>query len=661
MFTDMVGSTALGQVDEAASLALTEEMRTRLRPLFRDHRGRVIKTMGDGFLIEFLSALEAVTCGLEIQRSILERNVSIRQGPRLLVRIGIHLGDVVEVDGDISGDAVNIASRIEPLAEPGGLCVTEQVYAQVRHKVSPPFQKLPPRPLKGVQDPIDVYGLVPTERPDEAPSGRPSPPRIAVLPLANISPDPSDEYFADGLTEELITVLSQIRGLRVIARTSVAQYKGSTRSIPQIGRELGVDSILEGSVRKAGDQLRITLQMIEVATEEHRWAHTYDRRLENIFAVQREIAERTAETLRIELLSAERDALVQRPTTSSAAYSLYLRGLHALRATASLDDAGAVSYFEAALREDPRFSPPYSVLANVLIGASGETRPSREVLPRARELVNRALELDPESSDAHCARGNLAMQDTHDWELAEQEFLRAIGLNPSSSTARFWFGVLLLTLQRTVEAETQLRLAIELDPLITAPKMVLVRVFMADGKFDRALDLLRAILRSSPERADLYSVWTGWCLFLDGRPEEARREADAWLPKQDRPGHPGPALLQAALGNPAPARAWLSALEGGSAPGFHTLSHAAAACAVLGETQKALDLLERDLREGERNLWFVYDFPSFDPLRAEPRFLAMLRSMNLPTTPGARRLWSRAVPRGGAPALTGDRPSSPGS
>jgi class 3 adenylate cyclase len=260
MFTDIVGYTALTQSNEALALELLKRHRELIRPALSRHGGREVKTMGDAFLVEFASALEAIECAMEMQKILHEYNrVS---NDKLKVRIGIHVGDVVHTENDEYGDAVNIASRIEPLAQGGEICISEHVYGQVRNKVSYPMVKLPGQNLKNVEFPIDVYKMVlPVDqaRPDSiAPTSR-----IAVLPLTNISLDPKDGYFADGMTEELITALSQVQGLRVIARTSVENYRARDKRVSQIGKELEVGSVMEGSVRMAGDRLRITVQLID--------------------------------------------------------------------------------------------------------------------------------------------------------------------------------------------------------------------------------------------------------------------------------------------------------------------------------------------------------------------------------------------------------------
>ena len=291
MFTDMTGYTALGQHDESLSLALVEEQRKMLRPVFKRHGGREVKTMGDAFLVEFSNALESVRCAYDAQRASREFNISRPREKRLTLRIGLHLGDVVESDGDISGDAVNVASRIQSEVEDEGVCLTRQVYDHVQNKFELPLKSIGIRSLKNVRTPIEVYKIeLPWEREQMYQAGQVDHNRIAVLPFASFSPDPKDSYFADGITDEIISTLSGVSGLNVISRTSVMGYKGTAKKVKEIGNELGVGSVLEGSFRKAGKTIRVTAQLIGVGDEQHLWAQSYDRNLDDVFAVQTDIA-----------------------------------------------------------------------------------------------------------------------------------------------------------------------------------------------------------------------------------------------------------------------------------------------------------------------------------------------------------------------------------
>jgi adenylate cyclase len=295
MFTDMVGYSALAERNEELALELLEEHRRLLRSIFPKHRGSEIKTIGDGFLAEFSSALAAVQCGIEIQEKIAKRNsVNPSQG-NFQVRIGIHAGDVVHRDDDVIGDGVNIAARIEPLAEAGGICISQQVFDQVENRVAKSLKRMGQVKLKNMMRPLEVYGVVcegaATGPPDLAQDSKSSETQksIAVLPFLNMSSDPENEYLSDGLTEDLIMAFSQLKGLRVPARTSSFAFKGKNEDIRKIGQQLNVKTILEGSVRKVGNRLRITAQLINAAHGDHLWSQTFDREMQEVFAIQDEI------------------------------------------------------------------------------------------------------------------------------------------------------------------------------------------------------------------------------------------------------------------------------------------------------------------------------------------------------------------------------------
>jgi adenylate cyclase len=355
MFTDVVGYSSLVQRNETLAIELLEKHRRIIRPLFVKNNGREIKTIGDAFLVEFSSAFEALQCALQIQHSLNEFNSSRPSEPKIRLRIGIHLGDIIRNDSDILGDAVNIASRIEPLAEPGGICISEQVYDQVRNKFQSPMIRLEDIQLKNIDTPIGVYRIVMSEGDFTVTTAVLPSTRIAILPFVNISPDPHDEYFSHGLTEELIAKVSRISGLKVIARTSIMNYKGKEKSVTQIGKELNAGSIVEGSVRKSGNKIRVTVQLVDANNEEHLWAENYDKNLDDIFEIQSEISAKVAESLVSNLLRPK--SLVEPAEKENVAtYSLYLRANQLRHLDQEKPVREALKLLDAVVVESPNFA-----------------------------------------------------------------------------------------------------------------------------------------------------------------------------------------------------------------------------------------------------------------------------------------------------------------
>ena len=536
MFTDVVGFTASAQANESGALDLLTEQERLLRPLFGAHHGREVKSTGDGFLVEFDSALHAVQCAIEIQQRLHDRNLKAGPPP-LRVRIGIHLGDVEQRGGDIFGDSVNIASRIEPLAPAGGMCVTGPVYGQVRNKLPHSFRELGPRLLKSVSFPIDLYEWAPTPAAPTVASSGSEPPRLAVLPFANISPDPNDAYFAEGLTEELIAALSQLKGLRVIARTSVAQYKSTSKPVPQIASELGVSVVLEGSVRKSGDQLRIAVTLIDTGTQDHLWSTTYDRRLKNIFAVQSDIARRVARRLKLKIRSADAARITARPPVRADSYLEYLKGRARLQETVSRESLEAAKgHFERAISLDAKNAAAYSGLADATRGIAwyyeGERGTRWE--KTTREMTARAIELDPNLAEAHASMG-LLHWDELDYPAAERELRRALAINPSYSPGHFWYAVILEDLGRGEEALEELRLAEGADPLSSKNVFQLSCLLVWLGRLDEAFEEIQKLGKLAPSGRGYHNALARYYLARSDTaralPEIREVEAEAADPR----------------------------------------------------------------------------------------------------------------------------------
>jgi len=502
MFTDMVGYTALGQRDESLSLALVEEQRMLVRPILSRHGGREVKTIGDAFLVEFTSALDAVRCSYEIQRAVREFNITLPAEKKLHLRVGIHVGDVVESGGDISGDAVNVASRIEPLAEEGGVCLTRQVYDHVHNKFELQLESIGSKVLKNVSAPVEVFRMnMPWKEADHEPQQQPDKMRLAVLPFASLSPDPNDEYFADGMTEELITKLSEIQGLRVIARTSVMSYKKKEKSISEIGRELSVGSIMEGSVRKAGSRVRITAQLIETRSEEHLWASTYDRELDDIFAIQSEVASKVAGSLRAGVLTTPE----RKETTDLNAYMYYMKAVQLIHESTEPSLKEAMDLLERCVANDPGFVRAYAALSEswgrMITGGYEDFTLG---VARAEEAARKALQIGPQWAESHAAMARVhSFQDRFDDELMEAE--KAIQINPSLAEAQVELGIIHTTFGRVSEAIASYERAYELDPLQFAAANHLAMAYRSAGRVGDAFEIYGKLKELNPRNPRVYA------------------------------------------------------------------------------------------------------------------------------------------------------------
>ncbi len=473
MFTDMVGYSALSQRDEALALDLLEEHRHLVRDIVPRHRGREVKTIGDGFLLEFYSALAAVQCAVEIQQALHERNHSGPGERRVLLRIGIHTGDVVQRDGDIHGDGVNIAARLEPLAVGGGICVSEDVARAVRNKLPYSLAPLGPAELKNIDLPVSVFRVVlPWDAsapivPAAAVMTSPAAPAksVAVLAFANLSADRDNEYFSDGISEELLNVLAKIPELKVSARTSAFFFKGKQVPISEIAQQLGVAFVVEGSVRKAGDRLRITAQLINAADGFHVWSDTFDRDARDVFAVQDEIAGLIARNLSLKLTASPVPALPVNPE----AHRLLQEGRHFLTLRSETGFAKANDALTRAVGIDPQFAPAQAALAELYLlqsafhgVSSGGFSQSDNA--RALEQVALAMRLDPNLAEPYAVK---AMILTTERRVAEAEalFQQAFRLNPNHAIAHHWHANLLLFQGRIDEGLAELEQALRLNPL----------------------------------------------------------------------------------------------------------------------------------------------------------------------------------------------------
>jgi adenylate cyclase len=632
MFTDVVGYTALGQRDESLSLAVVDAQQNLLRPVLRRHGGREVKTMGDAFMVEFSSAVEAVRCGYDVQRSVREFNLSLPSDKRLHIRIGVHLGEVVERQGDIFGDAVNVASRIESLAEDGGVCLTQQVYDQVQNKLDLQLVTMGKMSLKNVTEPIELFRMVmPWTGDDSTDESGLDTTRLAILPLASISPDPNDEYFADGMTDELISTTSSIAGLTLIARTSVMGYKKTNKKVGEIGRELSVGTVLEGSVRKAGTRLRITLQLIDVQSQGHLWAQSYDRNLEDVFAIQCDVAKKVADALRVRILPTENHRIEKRPTESTDAHTFYLKGRYYWNERKKESLLKAIEYFRLAIVKDPEYALAYSGIADCYAVLGNHRYISfLEAFSQAKENALKAVQCDDSSVESHTSLALSLFHVDYDWEGAEKEFKRAIELNPNYATAHQWYAILLWLKGKLGESLREALWAERLDPLTLQIPAFCTIVYDAMGKYDKAEDCAKRVFESDPDFIPGH-VNLRWVYLHQGKYDLAEDETRKVLELTNNdPGEKAYlAAVYAFAGRTSEAEGILEEVnkerETHYVPNFALIL----TYLGLGEKEKAIVLIE-DEYEGRAD-WLpqLAVDPLYESVRSDPRVVEILRKIGL--------------------------------
>ena len=689
MFTDMVGYSALAQRNDKLALELLEEHRQLLREIFPRFNGTEIKTIGDAFLIEFNSALEAAQCAIEIQRTLAKRNHDVTAERRIELKIGIHIGDVVHRGGDVYGDGVNIASRIEPLAGAGGICVSMDVERQIRNALEARFEKLAPTELKNISVPMDLFRIVlPWERraqvvrpPPTAPTKptaskpltraiavivllligvgwwwtprKPLPVRgqpligasdqpakipeksIAVLPFENLSDEKQNEYFADGVQDEILTRLAKVADLKVISRTSTQRFKSTPVNLPEIAKQLGVANILEGSVQKSTDQVRVNVQLINALTEAHLWAETYDRKLTDIFVVESDIAKTIAEMLQAKLTGSEKQMMASHSTTDMTAYDLYHKGRWHWEQRSGDNIPKAIALYQQATAHDPNYALAYAGLAQsyaLLPFYTGAHR--RDAMSKAKEAALKALSLDSNLAEAHTALGNVLVHDEVDLTGAMREFKRAIELKPNDATAHHWLGNdILAALGRFEEAITEGKRAVELDPLSPIINADLGTTFYYARRYDESVAQLRKTLTIDP--TFFYAHYNlGIVLQVMGDLPGAIAEYEK---ARQLSNDPFMATLCAAAkanaGDKDAARRMLTEL---AKIGEHreVLSYWRALLYLsLNNKEEALRWLEQSFeeRDGLDISWIKVDH-LLDPLHGDPRFEALVQKVLAPKT-----------------------------
>ena len=552
---DVVGYPRLMGADEAGTLAaLKQHRQTIFDPAVAAHNGRIVKLIGGGTIVEFGSVIDAVNSALSVQRSDDPPPDEVLRQPKIVLRIGINLGDVIIEGDDIYGDGVNIAARLEPLAEPGGICVSSIVNESIGNRIDVRFQDAGDITVKNINRPIRIWKWHPGATPDvtrskmDKPLPKVATASIAVLPFTNMSGDPEQEYFSDGISDDIITDLSKIAGLTVIARNSSFTYKGRSVDIRTVGREPGVQSVLEGSIRRAGKRVRIAAQLIDTTNGGHLWADRYDRDLTDIFEVQDDVTHRIVDALKITLSPAEKERLADTETTKTSnvvAYDCVLRGREfMLGKEKNLETFGqAIKYFKQALEHDPNYSVAYVCLgfAYMFDYQNRWTENPDGSLQIANEYARQAIEKDPNEPLARCVSA-LAASYAKDLDRAKTEIDAALALNPNLALAHSLRGNIRAYSGEPLDAIPEIEQAMRLDPALSEQFLhFLGLAYLMAGKYETAAALLRQRIILAPNTDFSRAILTSALGHL-GEVDAARqvwRELMAINPNYSFAGHIG--------------------------------------------------------------------------------------------------------------------------
>jgi adenylate cyclase len=683
MFTDMVGYSALAQRDDKLALELLEEHRQLLREIFPRFNGVEIKTIGDAFLVEFQSALEAAQCAIEIQRTLAKRNHDVPVERRIEVRIGIHIGDVVHRGGDVYGDGVNIASRIEQLANAGGICVSMDVERQIRNALEARFEKLAPTELKNISVPMDLFRIVlPWEKESEvrsqirrgeghrsavreraaAPTSRrlaligglvlvlivaigwwwttqsrraspsPSAPSamhaadqksIAVLPFVDMSQAKDQEYFCDGISEEILDTLAKVEGLRVVARTSSFSFKGKNADVGEVANKLNVENVLEGSLRREGNRVRITAQLINARDGFHLWSETYERELKDVFAVQDEITRAIVDALKVKL------AVVPsaRAPQSTEAYELYLQGLYFSNKSDEENLRKSLSFFQRALDKDPNFARAWAGIAKAWYWLADAYVKPLEAYPAGRTAALKAISLDEKDAEAHCYLGEAKRVLDWDFTGEEAELKRALQLDPNSATAHLLMSFLKSSQGELEEAVKEIQEAERLDPLAPGICSFAVGTYLAADRIEDAINAGKRTVQLDPNYVYFDSALADAC-----REKGDFNEAVALYEKAQAVTHftsAGLAITYARMGRRPEAQRILNELVEKAQTQYVAAERIASVYVALGQNDEAFRWLERAFNEHSANLYTFAFHPEFRALRSDPRFTDLLRRIGI--------------------------------
>jgi len=601
---DVVGYSRLMGRDEAGTLAQLKEVRREVvEGKIAEHQGRIVKLTGDGILAEFPSVVSAVACSVALQRAMQTRTASMPDDRSIQFRVGVNLGDVIVEGDDIYGDGVNVAARLESVAAPGGIAVSQSVRDQVGNRLDLIFEDRGEQQLKNIEKPIRVFHVLLEEPESDAmPSKKQEKPSIAVLPFTNMSGDPEQEYFSDGITEDIITDLSKISGLSVIARNPSFTYKGKAVKAQTVGKELGASFILEGSVRKAGARVRVTGQLVNGNDGTFIWAERFDRDLTDIFAIQDEITHAIVEQLKVKLLPQEKRSIEQAPTENVEAYTLYLRGRDFQIRYSKRYFELARRMFAKAIELDPNYARAYAGIAHCdsWLYMVYQVDVSLEGI---LETAAKALTLDNKLAEAHTARG-VALAAARKFDEANAEFERALTLDPNSFEVHFLYARPAFMQGKIARAVELLERAAEINPAAVQPQGLLIQMYRSLGRDSET----KAAARKTVELAERELVLH---------------------PEDPRPAIAG-ALALLELGEKDRAKEWTTRAQAIEEEDPICVYNIACVNGRLGEFDAAFDLLNRVIRSSDRQFWkdWIENDSDLDGLRNHPRYPQLVALLN---------------------------------
>jgi len=628
LFADMVGYTTLMQENEALARLKRKRLKEVLETTVSRFNGKVVQYYGDGSLSIFGSAIDCVNSAINIQQEL-------QQEPRAALRIGIHTGDVAIEDESIYGDGVNLASRIESLAVPGGIFISEKVYDEIRNQQNIQTREMGYFELKNVTFPVRIFAIanngimVPGRDELRGKTKQPNN-RLAVLPFVNMSTDPENEYFSDGITEELLNALTRVDGLQVTSRTSAFAFKGKNTDIRDIAIQLNVDRILEGSVRKSGNRVRITAQLINAADGYHIWSESYDRNLTDIFEVQDEISGIIAGKLQDKMSAAEKpDQLVKAPVKNVAAYTHYLRGLHYLNKLTPADSRKAIECFEEAIALEPNYAQAYARSAGAYsyLGVTGQMLPDTafEIVTR---YADKALQIDDSIAEGHIAKGAAYLFYNWKWKEAYNELQKAIQLNPGAIDGYQLLGYYYLIMGQKQKAVEMLEEAEKIDPLSPVVTQTLGNMYLFAGRYDEAIVQADKMLDLNPTMRIAIEM-KGWSNGMKGDWEAALGffEEVHRLTNHPLKGLIGLGFAYARLGQEDKALEVIRKMEQRQEqePGSVIDPELAAVWFALGNLDKAFYYLGRAVDKGIGPISYFLEYPQYKSAKKDPRYKELLR------------------------------------